>query len=499
MAGAFNNRAHRSRSGDFLHNQLWEVGAFLAKAAFLFLLTPLMLRAWGTGGYGEWAVASSAMVFFSAGDLGVRLWLRVEASRAWAARDPVAFYAVWSRAVACGAVAAAVVVGACVLVALGNGWSRWFHLRPEHEWLLPLTAAGAMATMLSGLLTEPLSAQGRLGDCKLAAAAGWVLALPAVWAGLACGADVLSAVALWLGSLLAPNLALFFVSDLWKDTRALGRARPHWAAMRATFAAGSWFSATQIFWVLKTHGLTLVVAALAGPAAAGVFVVLLRLSEIIGTLGAASSDAAIAPLAQAGNAAHRAECFEQAYGYSLVFCAQGAVVVGLLAAEFLGVWLKPAPLLPPGTGLWVAAYGLAIAFNRVATGAAAGLGHPRLAALCGGAETLATLFGVWACSQWWTGPLLPLQVATLAALALLPVALGVCTALERGGLQTWLWPVRRVAGFAVGSAALIAAAQWTRVSGLLAAAIAAAGVLTLLNLRALRSPALRSAAATTAH
>ena len=46
---------------ELLSNQIWQGLNFFSKAAFLALLTPLMLEAWGRDGYGMFALASSLL------------------------------------------------------------------------------------------------------------------------------------------------------------------------------------------------------------------------------------------------------------------------------------------------------------------------------------------------------------------------------------------------------------------------------------------------------
>ena len=67
----------RPYSLELLRNQLWQTGNFFAKALFLAVLTPWMIRLWGTEQYGLFALSSSLFVSLALLDGGVRSLTRV--------------------------------------------------------------------------------------------------------------------------------------------------------------------------------------------------------------------------------------------------------------------------------------------------------------------------------------------------------------------------------------------------------------------------------------
>ena len=163
-------------------------------------------------------------------------------------------------------------------------------------------------------------------------------------------------------------------------------------------------------WARKP-GTTLLLSALYGPATAGFFFILLRLSEIISMLGAISCDVLLGELAQGcslqGPRFSRSNpAIVMPYSFALTWPSFS--VSAPATSTDLGPRLV---FLPSYAGAVVAMLRLASAINRKAVYAAMGLGAVRLAAFCGLTESVAflTLVG-----------LLPVKIAILDRLALAP-------------------------------------------------------------------------------
>ena len=257
-----------------------------------------------------------------------------------------------------------------------------------------ITTALTLAIMLSAILLEPLVAQRRLGEVKLATACGWLLALPSVACILWLKHSVTQAVALWLSCLLLTNILLLLLRSRLSADFLHALTKTTLARITFTFRDSLWFNVTSLTWVAKSHGITLILSALGGPALAGLFFILLRLSEIISSLGAISFDVAIGALPQCRTARERKRCFAATCRYALSFSLPCAVAIGLLTSAFFTYWLSVPPPLGWATGGWVAVLGLSVAPNRLITYAALGLGCGRAAGLCGLAEMLLAFAGI---------------------------------------------------------------------------------------------------------
>ncbi len=101
-------------------NQVWQGANFVAKAAFLVALTPLMLSRWGAEQYGLFALASSLLVSMALLDGGVRNLTRLRMVEALRAGDEEGYRRSFAEGVfTFGAVVALAVVGLAGLGAAG--------------------------------------------------------------------------------------------------------------------------------------------------------------------------------------------------------------------------------------------------------------------------------------------------------------------------------------------------------------------------------------------
>ena len=180
-------------------------------------------------------------------------------------------------------------------------------------------------------------------------------------------------------------------------------------------------------------------------AAAGTFYILLRGTEIVGGLGATSSDTSLASLAGESVPSRRAENFCHSYKYALIFCLHGALVIGFLTPDAYlpaGLSGEQAPL-SSGTG-WaaLAAYGLAGAFSKVVINAAMGTGMVRMAAIGNLVEAGLVLTSSFVLqADFWSYHGLFVG-AGLASAALLPTAHAPLSRnFAQTSFETWIVPV----------------------------------------------------------
>jgi len=420
-------------------NQLWETVSFIAKAGFLVLLTPLMLKTWGSTGYGEFAVASSVIVIVTIFDFGIRGRLRLELCRVEAAGELNQARHLSTQAACTLACACLAGVGVAMGLVGMHFWSRNLRISHDHESLIVATAAMASLTMFSGQLLEPLVAKGRLGEIKLATAIGSAVAIPMVWWAVSQGSSSTVVIIVWMGLLSLSNAVLFIYRSGWRNY-----VFPTIAMFSPKCLATSYHSALSINLIsisglAKTHGLTLVVSAIDGPATAGVYFIFLRLAEIISSLGAVSNDLLLAELPRATSPAARRESFRAVQRFSLTLTFLAAACVALLTPGFLKIWLKMDPPLGNWGGLLTAFYGLSTAFRHTACNAGAALSSGRLAAAGGIGEAIVAL-ALASALQVYFGIGGTLVGATLSAVALIPAAKLVAHSCGSNPWRLWLWP-----------------------------------------------------------
>ena len=417
------------------HNQIWETVGFVAKAASLFLLTPLMLTQWGGAGYGEFAVASSAVIFLTMFDLGMKGRIRVEICRA-VADDPAASVgSIMSRCIARFAVIGVLIFTLVALPAAAGLWSEWLGLPPGSDRLILVTTACTELFMLTSFLLEPLVACGHIGLTKMAGAAGSVVAIPAVWLVLWSGGGATEAVAAWLGSLAFFNILTPLATGHLRDLFRWNWSTACHGGWRETLFAGAWFNVSNAAWLLKNHGLTFIISAVTGPAAAGVFYIILRLSETIGAFGAVASDVTLGSLSS-GDVRQKRQVFSSAYRFAIAICLSLAIGIGILAPVFWQVWLKTEAPLGWATGWLAALLGLASGLNRIIIHSAMALGIVRTAAIWSAAGAVITLCGVLPVERFF-GLGGTLIWTSLGLLILYPVSLQIAQFLAQPFWQTW--------------------------------------------------------------
>jgi len=462
-------------------NQLWQGLNFLSKAAFLGLLTPLMLHVWGPAGYGMFALASSLLVSLAILDCGIRSLTRLRLCDALAKNDTADF----NLAVCEGVVAFAWIALAAFIMAVGvalfHGWSRSLNLPAEGDFLIPMTVGLVGLFMSSVLLLEPLAAQGRVSALKAVNTIGALTAIPVVGLLVWRGCSVTLATFVYFLCLTLPNVVLLVRVHIqrvggmdWREWRA-----PRWHHLTATWHAGGWFYVTTLALIAKTHALTFVVSAISGPAVAGTFYILLRITEFVGGLGATSSDTSLASLANEPSPAKRAENFRHGYLYALIFCLHGTLVLGFLTPLLLSYWLTgPAAHITSIMAWAMAIYGLSGAFSKVVVNAAMGVSLVRQAAV----GNLIEAFLVIASGlvlQHFLGLTGIFIGATLSAVALFPASAALARNFRESSAKTWLAPIGEQGLLLLASALVLGAAAWSHqlVLGLAACAFVSALVI----------------------
>lgn len=387
-APANQNKAYRK---ELLHNQIWQVLNFGSKAGFLILLTPLMISKWGKDGYGLFALASSLLVSMALLDGGVRALTRIQMAEAWKNGDEETGRRVYAEGLLTFASVCAVAIAASIALAATGWMTEFLRLPPGGAGVLVLTVICTSVLMTTLLGLEPLAARGNLSALKAANTWGAVAAIPVCAALVLAGSSIGSVVFAYAFSLTVPNFVVAWRTGLF--ALAPWRELPHFGPRVAwrTLRAGVWYYLTTVSLIGKTHALTFVVSAMAGPAEAGLFYVLLRLSEIVGNVGATASETSLAALASAADAKARQACFRQSWLHVVLFCAHGALVFVFLTRQLLSLWLRGDEPAPRAIGITLAAYGLAGAFSRVVINASMGLDLTRPAALAGAWEAILSI------------------------------------------------------------------------------------------------------------
>ena len=441
-------------------------------------LTPWMIRTWSAQGYGEFAIGSSTFVLLSLTDVGIRANTRLALCRA-GEKHCVKWPGILANSAIAFAVVGAVTVCLAIVLTVAGVGQTVFKISTANRNLLFATTTMTILVMLSGLLLEPLVAIGQIGKLKLATASGWLAAIPATSFVLFTKGSVTNGLMCWLACLLGANLIVLFRHRAVFRGMRVPRVQLEFDKLVATFKESFWFNICNASWTLKTYGTTLVISALIGPAAAGFFFILLRLSEVISALGAISSDVSFGELAHARTAVERRRSFHSSYSWAVVLCSHIALVIGFCTRDLLQRWLHPATPMSIFVGGIVVALGLASAFNRTVTYAAMGLDLARNAAQWGLIE--AGVFAAAIVASCQLGLMTQLSLATLSAFALIPLALAVSHRLGISFAGAWLQSFRFVAPFLAASALVLFAGRRVAEPWGNLAAVTISGLIALTN------------------
>jgi O-antigen/teichoic acid export membrane protein len=381
---------HREYLKELLWNQIWQSANFVSKAGFLLLMTPLMLKRWGADGFGLFGLSSSLLVSMALTDGGVRSLTRLRLSEALRNNDEAEF----RRALSEGLLTFVAVLGFVVILVAGlaaSGWMRTaLKLPPGGEVVLVTTVIMTGISMTTLLALEPLAARGKLSETKAANTWGAIVAIPLCGVVLWLHGSILTIVVLYSLCMIVPNVVLMVKAGIHSQLPSLKASNCRPAAIFQTLLSGLGYYATTIALIVKTHGLTFFVSHLAGPAEAGVFYFMLRLTEMIGSLGATASETSLASLASTENPTERGRKFNHCWLYVALFCLPGAVIFAFQGNWLLHLWFRHQDFVWI-IGAGMAIFGLAGAFSRVVVNASMGLKLIKTAALSNLGEAAANI------------------------------------------------------------------------------------------------------------
>jgi O-antigen/teichoic acid export membrane protein len=244
--------------------------------------------------------------------------------------------------------------------------------------------------MTSVLALEILAADGRLSDVKAANTQGILLALPACSACLFLGAGPLTTIGAMILCLIIPNLLLLFRNLPRKSLHLWSKSFPIREAL-TTLVHGFPYYLTTIALIGKTHGLTFLISAMAGPAEAGIFYILLRLSETLSNVASTSSETSVATLAFDTTRSQRILLFRQSWTWVLLFSLHGALALTLIAPTLWNWWLPSFSSLPPMVWPALALFGWMGGWSQMTTNSSMGLGLIQSAAVVCLTEAVLTI------------------------------------------------------------------------------------------------------------
>lgn len=383
---------HREYRKELLWNQIWQGANFASKAGFFLIMTPLMLKRWGPDGYGLFGLSSSLLVSMALTDGGVRSLTRIRLTEALRNNDEDEF----GRALSEGlctfvAVLGLVILGMAGLAASGLMKSA-LNLPPGGETVLITTVIMTGITMTTLLALEPLAARGKLSETKAANTWGAIVAFPVCGVVLWLHASILTVVILYSLCMIVPNVVLMVKAGIHSQLFSLKGWYCKPSVIYHTLRSGVWYYTTTLALTLKTHGLSFFVSHLAGPAAAGVFYFMLRLTETIANLGTTASETSLASLASSENPTERSQKFNHCWLYVALFCLPGAVIFAFQGNWILHLWFRHQDFLRI-VGVGMAIFGLAGAFSRVVVNASMGLNLVKMAGLSNLAEAAVSTIG----------------------------------------------------------------------------------------------------------
>lgn len=473
---------------ELLFNQAWQIANFGSKAGFLLFLTPLMIVKWGAEGYGLFAMASSLLVSMALVDGGVRALTRLRLAEALKNGDEEAYReAFWRGLVTFATGATAVFIGAVIFGVTGI-LQEVFKL-PSGGALVLIVMVGLTGFyLLSTLALEPIAARGNLSLLKAVNTIGAVAAIPVCALALMFNGSVLLVTILYSLCMIAPGLYLAYREKLYDIRRPAHFRFSDFRAVFRTLRSGMWFYLTTVALILKTHALTFVVAAIAGPAEAGIFYILLRFTEIIGNVGATASETSLASLAAADTPRAISENFRQSWLYVAIFSLYGAAGLIFLGRELLNFWLPKDYFLPDGLLAAMALFGLTGAFSRVIVNASMGLNIIKSGAIANLLEATVDI-GLAVIGYRIAGLTGVLIGGSLGAFILMPQAHRIAALGGLSFLKTYLQPLVRLVPGLVASSVILVLAEMSHKPAIWLSAAAVTGVVALWELRRLhRAP-----------
>jgi hypothetical protein len=130
---------------------------------------------------------------------------------------------------------------------------------------------------------------------------------------------------------------------------------------------------------------------MAGPTEAGIFYILLRLSETLSNVASTSSETSVATLAFDTTRSQRILLFRQSWTWVLLFSLQGALALTLIGPILWNWWLPSFSSLPPMVWPALALFGWMGGWSQMTTNSSMGLGLIQSAAVVCLAEAALTI------------------------------------------------------------------------------------------------------------
>jgi hypothetical protein len=190
--------------------------------------------------------------------------------------------------------------------------------------------------------------------------------------------------------LILPNLFLLFQNLPKESVYLWSRSVPLRGAL-TTLVHGFPYYLTTIALIGKTHGLTFLISAIAGPAEAGVFYLLLRLSETLSNVASTSSETSVATLAFDPTRSQRILLFRQSWTWVLLFSLHGALALTLIGPTLWNWWLPSFSSLPLMVWPALALFGWMGGWSQMTTNSSMGLGLIQSAAVVCLTEAVLTI------------------------------------------------------------------------------------------------------------
>jgi len=425
---------------ELFRNQIWHGCNFLSKALFLGVLTPYLLLKWGPDRYGMYALASSLVVVLAAMDGGIRDATRMALCHADANHDVQGFHFALQKGVMSFLLIVAVVFILSIGTAVLGGFSSMFKLPREGDLLICITVLLTGLSMSLVLMLEPLAARNKLSTLKKVNTFGSVAALPAVAACVTLGGGPLSAVITYFICQVLPYLWIWRRSGLAKEL-VFGVMK--WEDYLSTYYSSGWLYLNSLVWLIRSHAMPFLISAMAGPAQAGVFYILLRMSEVISTLGAASCETLLASLRGTKSVEEKLSNFHHTYAYCLVFCGFSTIMLACLGQPMVALFFSKQLQIRELDTIAVAFFGITSAFSLLLFWSGYGVNIIRPMALSSLLVGSLSFLGCYLFQSRY-GYAVVFGFGAMANIVMIPCASLITRALGSSTKRVWWEPAKRV-------------------------------------------------------
>jgi O-antigen/teichoic acid export membrane protein len=381
-------------------NSATHAARVLVTTATVVVITPIAIATLGIDGFGLWAIAMAAHAWLLFLDLGAGTTAMTAVAEARATGDAATERAVIARLSRVVTLTALIAGGALALFA--EPIASVFSADPALADMLRVVGLAAPVLAPLTLANQVLLGRGRHGTANAIAVAGRTLQFGAAIAVLAATADPFVFVVVSLAGPLLTGAGHAVVMLRGLPSRSPGQPRP----APPTRRQGSFFG-INIAVAINTQADTLVVGAVAGPAAAGLY----RVAErVTGHLGLFLKQIAhtlvpeIAGAAKTGDRRALRHLLIAGSRWTLLLGMPPLVVLATFGDALLGAWIGPvgAAAGPLATMIWAALLISLVQAQAVNILALTG-SHRRVAAIflatalanLGTSIALGSAFGLW--------------------------------------------------------------------------------------------------------